>query len=191
MTAAGFAGALAGVALLREAWRRRPGPRAGLIIAGWAAVFGSAVALIRGFGGDIGAAVWALAVAFCGLAAIAWSADRTPRRKARATPRRQTSPAEDPATGAAAGPWRTTAVVALAGPAAMIPAFLTGLAITAQGAGATADRMMTGAVVTPLVWGAAMAWVCADRSLARSCGLLVGLTALAGIILLISQGGAA
>lgn len=191
ISAAGLAGILAGVALLREAWRRRPGPRAGLILGGWTLLAAAAAALVIGFGGDIGGAVWALALAFAGLIAIAWSTDRTPRRKARAVQRRQASTGEDPAVGAAAGPWRTAAVVGLAGPGAMIPAFLVGLAITAHGPGATADRMMTGAILTPLAWGAAMIWVCADRRLARSAGFLLGLAAIAGLVLLIPQGGAA
>lgn len=190
-TVTGLAGAGAGVALLREAWRRRPGPRAALILGGWALLGSAAIALALGYSGDVGVAVWGLAVSFAGLAAIAGSADRTARRKVRAAPKRLPPVGEDPATGAAAGAWRTVAVIILAGPLSMASALLAGLAVTASGPGSEADRMMAGALVTPLVWGAAMVWVCADRRLGRSLGLLATMALLSGLILALPRGGAA
>lgn len=191
LIAAGVAGTLAGVALLREAWRRRPAPRGVLILAGWALLLSAALGLTAGFAGDVGVAVWALVLAFAGLGAIGVSMDRAPRRRARPAVRRQVTAGEDPAAGAASGAWRTAAVVALAGPGAMIPAFLIGLALTAHGPGAMADRMMAGAVACPLVSGAAMIWACADRRLLRSLGLLVGASAAAALVLVLPQGGLA
>lgn len=191
LTACGFAGVAVGVTLLREAWRRRPEPRAGLILGGWALLLCAACALGVSFSGDVGVAVWSLAVAFAGFAAIAWSADRTPRRKLRSPLKRQAPSGEDPAAGAAAGAWRTVAVVMMAGPAAMAAALLVGLAVTAHGPGQEADRVMAGAILTPLVWGAAMVWVCADRRLGRSLGLLAAVALVSGLALALPRGGAA
>lgn len=165
-----------GVLLLRLSWRRQ---RTALVCAGWLLLVLSAVLWSVSAGVEFGVSYTLLALSIAAWLLIAFNVER------------QTAKAGNGAVDTATLPATTTShklgTFLVAGPLAGIAslfacALLVGLAADAASRG---NSMVLTAFLFPLVWGAAVVWVCAGDRLGRTAGLLLLVSVVAGLGLML------
>lgn len=174
-SAAILAAAAAAALALRQAWRRSDGK------AGWrAAGLGAAALAIAVPGALLGEARGPFAaLALFSVAALGVVAAGHVRRNPKAVRAgRNTVEAPEPLDRASA-PWRGLLRWLLAGPIGMAAAMAVGICYTVWGIGDVQTRLVTGGLLVPILWGAAMAWTLADNKVLRAAAVLFG-TALLG-----------
>lgn len=165
---AGGGAALAGVAVLRLAWRR-PGRRLWLA-AGWALAAAGVLAWRRIAGLDEAMALALLAACLAGCAVV-FAGAKVRGERGRKAPRAEPC---GPAPGGRR--WRGLARLALAGPLAAAAAIGPAAALALRAPWAEADRLAAAGLLAPLLWALAMAWATTDGRLAR---IALGLAATA------------
>jgi hypothetical protein len=112
-------------------------------------------------GGDV---AFALALLVPSLAAYALLAAGAKLRRAKAArpPR-----GEVELEAAPSAPWRALLRTLYAGPLAAAAAFSCGAAVALRAPWPEADRLVAGALLTPVLWAAGMIWATTDGRLAR------------------------
>ncbi|MGE6696630.1 hypothetical protein ACQKH5_02975 [Hyphomonas sp. NPDC076900] len=165
--------ALAGVvsgALLKGAWQRRSPQRPWLILAGWALLAASILGPAFWLGSARGVFI---ALAMAPLGAFAIVLLNLERRQSRARKARDAAlePSDRPSSA-----WRGWLRVLLAGPLGMAAALGVAIAYTVWVPGVPQTRLITGGLLVPVLWGAAMAWTLSDDRILRAAALLAGVT---------------
>lgn len=183
------AGGAVGTWLLRKAWRAKGdawGNGGGAYRwGGWTVILASLVWPGFVIGPALGPFIALAAVSVGALAVVASGATVRAAKATRAGAGSESlapEPLDRPTTR-----WRSILRWLLAGPIGMIAAMAVGIAYSTWVPGAPQTRLLIGALIVPVAWGAAMAWTLADNRIIRATAVLVG-TALAGFGLSILKG---
>lgn len=165
------AGGIGGAAALRRSWKGRGKAGAPWKLIGWL-VFALSTALsVAVFGTMRGLFV---ALTLIGLAALLVVASGFQVREQRV--KRNRSLAPEPVERASSL-WRGTLRWLLALPIGMVAAMGIGIFYSAWSGGEPQTRLVVGGLLTPVVWGACMAWTLADNRILRALAFLVAVIA--------------
>lgn len=168
--------ALAGLALLFGAWRRRIAPRRLAVSGGWALLVLSGAFWVAGTGAEFGISLVLLATS-----AVAWLFVAANRQQRERRDRGEPSPPKPVAERRSLA--RHLILFLLVVPLAAVASTLVSVALSMALPVPTVDAMVAVLVLVPILWGCAAYWTLADSRLVRpAAAMLLGAVVSAAVI---------